>query len=395
MRVAYFDCPSGAAGDMIMASLLDAGVPLAALKAGLKELALGGWELQRREVMKGAFRATKIDVEIDRSAHQHQRSLRDILQILEDSGLAPSVKERAGRIFTRLADAEARVHGTSRESVHFHEVGAVDAIVDVTGAVIALDLAGVQEVHVSALPIGGGYVGGAHGKIPIPGPGTAELLRGFPVVDTGVRVELVTPTGAAILTTLSRPAVRPPAMTVAAVGYGAGTRDLPCTPNVLRCFVGETVDASGAVETIVQVETTIDDMSPQLYEPLVDRLFEAGALDVFLTPVVMKRSRPGIVLTALCAPSRVSELSRVLFEESSTIGVRWSEWRRIALPREIVTLDTSHGPIPFKVSRLEGRVVTVTPEFADVARIAREKSLPVREVLDQARAEGRRLLSAR
>src|SRR6266850_4611875 len=233
------------------------------------------------------------------------------------------------------------VHGTTRERVHFHDVGAVDAIVDVTGGVLGLHLLGVESVYVSPLPLGGGFADGPHGRMPIPGPGTAELLRGFPVVDTGVRAELVTPTGAAILTTLARPALRPPAMTLSGVGYGAGTRDLPGTPNVLRCFVGETVESGGATETIVQVETTIDDMSPQLYEPLVDRLFEVGALDV------------------------------------------------------ILTLATSYGPIPFKVSRLQGRVVTVTPEFADVARIAREKALPVREVLDQARAEGRRLLPDR
>jgi len=179
---------------------------------------------------------------------------------------------------------------------------------------------------------------------------------------------------------------------VAAVGYGAGTRDLPGIPNVLRCFVGETVDAAPGDETILQVETTIDDMSPQLYEPLIERLFEAGALDVFLQPVVMKRGRPGVVVTTLCAPDRIDDLSRVLFEETSTIGVRWSERRRTRLQRESVTLATAYGAIPFKVSRLGGRVVTVTPEFADVARIAREKSLPVREVLDQARADGRRLL---
>jgi uncharacterized protein (TIGR00299 family) protein len=247
-------------------------------------------------------------------------------------------------------------------------------------------------VHVSALPLGGGFVGGPHGKIPVPGPGTAELLRGFPVVDTSVQAELVTPTGAAILTTLAASAGRMPAMTVTAVGYGAGTMDLPDTPNVLRAFVGET-DAAPGEETVLKVETTIDDMSPQLYEPLMERLFEAGALDVFLQPVIMKRSRPGVVLAALCPPARVHELSRVLFEESPTLGVRWSEWRRARLDREMVTLTTAYGAIPFKVSRLAGRVVTVTPEFAEVARIAREKSLPVREVLDQARADGRRLLS--
>jgi pyridinium-3,5-bisthiocarboxylic acid mononucleotide nickel chelatase len=197
----------------------------------------------------------------------------------------------------------------------------------------------------------------------------------------------VTPTGAAILTTLATAAGRMPAMTVERVGYGAGTADLPDTPNVLRCFVGQ-VATTGGDETIAQVETTIDDMSPQLYEPLMDRLFEAGALDVFLTPVIMKRSRPGTVLTALCPPGRVGDLSRVLFEESPTLGVRWSEVTRTRLEREMVTLATVYGALPFKVSRLGGRVVTITPEFAEVARIAREKSLPVREVLDQARAEG-------
>jgi len=392
MKVAYFDCPSGAAGDMIMASLVDAGVPLEALRAELGKLPLEGWTISAREVRKGAFRATKVDVEIDQQVHLHHRSLGDILDILERSSLEVSVKARAARIFTRLAEAEARVHGTDRESVHFHDVGAVDAIVDVTGGIIALDLAGVQAVHISALPIGGGLVGGPHGRIPVPGPGTAELLRGFPVVDTGVKAELVTPTGAAILTTLAASAGRMPSLTVEAVGYGAGTMDLPDTPNILRCFLGATTTAAAGDETVLQVETTIDDMSPQLYEPLIDRLFGAGALDVFLQPVIMKRGRPGIVVTALCAPDRVSDLCQALFEESTTIGVRWSEWRRARLDREMIVLTTAYGAIPFKVSRLGGRIMTVTPEFADVARIAREKSLPAREVLEQARVDGRRLL---
>src|SRR6266436_1947337 len=390
MKVAYFDCPSGAAGDMIMASLVDAGVPLPALRAELGKLPLEGWTISAREVRKGAFRATKVDVEIDHHAHRHHRSLGDILDILERSSLEVSVKARAARIFTRLAEAEARVHGTDRESVHFHDVGAVDAIIDVTGGIIALDLAGVEAVHISALPIGGGLVGGPHGRIPVPGPGTAELLRGFPVVDTGVKAELVTPTGAAILTTLANGAGSMPAMTVTSIGYGAGTMDLE-TPNLLRCFVGEVADTA-AQETIVQVETTIDDMSPQLYEPVIDRLFEVGALDVFLTPVVMKRSRPGVVLTALGPPGLADALARVLFEETTTIGVRWSEWRRARLDREMVTLTTAYRALPFNISRLDGRIVTVTPEFADVTRIARDKALPVREVLDQARADARRQL---
>jgi pyridinium-3,5-bisthiocarboxylic acid mononucleotide nickel chelatase len=391
VRAVHFDCPSGASGDMILGALVDAGASIDALRTELKKLALPGWEISAREVKRGAFRATKVDVEIDPGAHHQHRHLADILTILRSSTLPAAVTEQAERIFTRLAEAEARVHGERREEVHFHEVGAVDAIIDVTGAAVALALLGAQRVSASALPVGSGFVDGAHGRIPIPGPGTAELLRGFPVVDTGVWSELVTPTGAAIITTLAdRPAGRMPPMTIASVGYGAGTRELPDTPNVLRCFVGETEAA--AAETIAQVETTIDDMSPQLYEPLMDRLFAVGAVDVFLTPVVMKRSRPGTVLTALCPPERVAEVSRALFEESSTIGVRWSIRERTTLPREIVTVATSYGGMAFKVSRLAGRVVTVTPEFADVIRIAREKSLPVREVLEQAQAEARRLL---
>lgn len=390
-RVIYFDCPSGASGDMVLGALVDAGVPLEALRAELGKLGVAGWTLTAREVRRGAFRATKIDVEVDRAVPRESRHLADIVAILAGSGLPAAVVATATRIFTRLAEAEARVHGSTVEAVHFHEVGAIDAIVDVTGAVLGLHLLGAAAVHVSVLPVGGGFVDTAHGRMPVPGPGTVELLRGFPVVDTGVRAELVTPTGAAILTTLATGAGRMPAMTVERVGYGAGTADLPDSPNVLRCFVGETAEAAGT-ETIAQVETTIDDMSPQLYEPLMDRLFEAGALDVFLTPVIMKRSRPGTVLTALCPPDRVGDLSRVLFEESSTIGVRWSEMSRARLDREMVTITTAYGTLPAKVSRLGGRIVTVTPEFADVARIAREKGLPVREVLDQARADARALL---
>jgi hypothetical protein len=375
---------------MIMAALVDAGAPFDALCAELEKLPIDGWRLVRREVRRGAFRALKVDVEVDARVHDHHRRVGDILAILSASTLEPSIKEQAGRIFTRLAGAEARAHGTTPEAVHFHDVGAVDAIVDVTASVTGLALLGVDEVHVSALPVGGGLVVGPHGPIPAPAPGTIELLRGFPVVDSGVAAELVTPTGAAILTTLARGAGRMPAMIVTRVGYGAGARELEA-PNVLRCLLGETAGQASA-ETIAQVETTIDDMSPQLYEPLMDRLLAAGALDVFLTPVVMKRSRPGVVVTMLCPPDAVDELSRILFEESTTIGVRWSERRRVRLVRETVRVTTAYGLVACKVSRLDGRIVTVTPEFSEVTRLARENAVPVREVLDQARAEARRQL---
>ncbi len=377
---------------MILGALVDAGVSLDSLRAELAKLPLSGYRITAREVKKGAFRATRVDVEVDAKGH-HQRNLPEILGLVEGSGIPHGVKAQARRIFTRLAEAEARVHGTTANEVHFHDVGAADAIVDVTGAVVGLHLLGIETVHVSALPLGGGMVEGPHGKIPVPGPGTAELLKGFPVFDNGVKAELVTPTGAAILTTLAASAGSMPRMTVERVGYGAGSLELP-VPNLLRCFVGEaTAEAEGA-EVVVQLETTIDDMSPQLYEPLMDRLLEAGALDVFLTPVIMKRSRPGVVLTALAEPSRVGELSTVLFEESTTIGVRWTDYQRTRLERELRTLPTAYGPVSFKLSRLQGRLVTLTPEFSEVARIAREKGLPVREVLEQARTDARRLLDA-
>ncbi|HEX9747337.1 MAG TPA: nickel pincer cofactor biosynthesis protein LarC [Methylomirabilota bacterium] len=392
MKVAYFDCPSGASGDMILGALVDAGVPFEVLERELAGLGVDGYRLERREVIKAGFRATKVDVHVHEGVDQRhpERTLASILALIEGSRLSAPVKDHAARIFRRLAEAEARAHGTTVERVHFHDVGAVDAIVDVTGACIGLHLLGIEAVHVGALPVGGGFVQGPHGRIPVPGPATAELLKGFPTIDTGVRRELVTPTGAAVLTTLAAGAGAMPAMHVRAVGYGAGTMDLD-TPNVLRLFVGESAVAA-PTETILQVETTVDDMSPQLYEPLIERLLESGALDVFLTPVIMKRSRPGVVLTALCEPARVADLSRVLFEESSTIGVRWTAYQRARLDREIVRLTTAYGLVGFKVSRLEGRVITVTPEFEDVRRIARAKGLPVREVLEQARIEGRQLI---
>jgi uncharacterized protein (TIGR00299 family) protein len=377
---------------MILGALVDAGVSLDAIREQLATLPLDGWTIAAREVRRGAFRATKVDVHV---AHEHehghhhhpQRTLGDVLGILRGGRLQSSALAAAERVFTRLADAEARAHGSTRDAVHFHDVGAVDAIVDIAGAAVGLALLQASAVRASALPVGGGFVDGPHGRIPVPAPGTAELLRGWPVVDTGVRSELVTPTGAAILTTLASAGAMP-SMTVTTIGYGAGTRDPVETPNVLRCFVGEATATPAADETIVQAETTIDDMSPQLYEPLMERLLAAGALDVFLTPVIMKRSRPGVVVTVLCAPARMDDLAAALFQETSTIGVRWSEWKRRRLAREMVTLSTTFGPIPFKVSRLDGRVVTVTPEFADVLRVAREKGLAVREVLDRVRAEG-------
>jgi uncharacterized protein (TIGR00299 family) protein len=301
------------------------------------------------------------------------------------------VRDLARRIFRKLGEAEAAVHRMPLEQVHFHEVGAVDAIVDVVGSAAALAYVGA-EVLASPLPMGRGFVKARHGVLPLPPPAVVECLRGLPTYDGGIDFELVTPTGAAILATLAVPGALP-AMTLEAVGQGAGARELPIA-NLLRILVGRATGggATPEAERLVAVETTVDDMSPQLYEPVIERLFEAGALDVYLTPVIMKRSRPGVVLTALARPERRADLAAVLFRETTTIGVRWSEVRRTGLPREMVRLETTMGPVTFKVSRLEGRPITVTPEFEEVRRIARERGMPVRAVLEALRGEGTRAL---
>ena len=393
MRIAYFDCPSGASGDMILGALVDAGCQVGEIETALASLKVDGWRLEAEAVERGGLHGTHLAVRTDPA--RRFGALGDMLEPIERSTLPDGVKVRAGAVLQRLADAEARVHRVPVDAVHFHEVGDLDTLVDVVGSVAGLDALGVERVHVSPLPIGGGTVETAHGRLPVPAPATGELLRGFPVYDNGISSELVTPTGAAILTTLGTPD-RLPAMTLERTGWGAGTRELP-VPNLLRVLVGQAAapgSEPGEIETLVSIETTIDDMSPQLYEPLVERLLAAGALDVYLAPVVMKRSRPGTVLSALAAPELADRLADMLFRETTTIGVRWSEVRRRRLPRELVRLPTTWGTVTFKVSRLGSRVVTVTPEFEEVRRIADARQRPVREVLEAVRLEGLRAIES-
>jgi uncharacterized protein (TIGR00299 family) protein len=378
---------------MVLGALVDAGWEIGALEDALASLGVEGWRLEAKAVERGGLRGTHLTVRTDSGRRFHD--LGEMLRPIARSRLSDTVKARAEAVLRRLAEAEAHVHRVPVDAVHFHEVGELDTLIDVVGSVAGLDRLGVEQVRVSPLPIGGGSVETAHGRVPVPAPATAELLRGFPVYDNGVAAELVTPTGAAILTTLGTPG-RLPAMTLERIGWGAGTRELP-VPNLLRLLVGETAPAGaepGGVETLAAVETTIDDMSPQLYEPLVERLLAAGALDVYLTPVVMKRSRPGTVLTALAPPELAERLAEVLFRETTTIGVRWNEVRRRRLPRELVRIPTSAGPVTFKISRLGEEVVTVTPEFEEVRRIADAQGRPVREVLETVRLEALRALAA-
>lgn len=383
MRIAYFDCFSGISGNMILGALVDAGLDVERLTAELAHLPISGYALRAEEVRRRGLRGTYVEVEV--SEKGVERHLHQIEEIIDGSDLPKAVKSRSQAIFRRLAEAEARVHGMPIDHVHFHEVGAMDAIVDVVGAAVGLWLLGIKRVYASPVHVGCGTVTCAHGTLPVPAPATQELLRGVPIYGRDVEAELVTPTGAAILTTMVEEFGGAPPMQVQQVGYGAGSRDLPL-PNLLRVSIGETTEeVEGYEEDVVTViETNIDDMNPQLFEHVMDRLFDAGALDVFLTPIQMKGSRPGVQLTVLLAEERVADALGVLFAETTTIGVRTYPMRRWKLGRERIVVETHYGPIGAKVARRGAAVMNVAPEYRECQRVAEERGVPLKKVYQAA-----------
>ena len=378
MKLAYFDCISGASGDMILGSLIDAGLPLERLLSDLALLKLDGYELKASKVVKNGFTATKIDVLV--SEDVPERHLVEILAIVERSQLPEKIKEDATTLFTRLAKVEAEIHGISIDQVHLHELGGIDTIVDIVGAFLGLKALEVEKVFASPLPLGRGFVRGAHGQIPLPSPATVALLEGVPVIGSDLNFELVTPTGAALLTALTESFGAIPAMTLLAVGYGAGGRDLPI-PNVIRLLLGEVdlIDPTIS-ETLVTLETNIDDLNPQIYDYLVERLFQLGALDVTLTPIQMKKNRPAVQVWCLCRSQQAADLEATLFAETSTLGVRRSMVERHALPRSFQTIETPFGPVQIKVAHLPGGKTRSAPEYEDCKRLAKEKEVPLWEV---------------
>jgi uncharacterized protein (TIGR00299 family) protein len=400
MKIAYFDCFSGISGDMTLGALVDAGCNLAEMEAHLRRLPVSGWKISSEKVVRRGFRATQVKVES--SDPQRHRSLSDILQLIERAGLPLPIAERAARIFRRLGEAEALVHGMPIEKVHFHEVGAVDAIVDIVGAATGFEQLGVEEFFCSALNVGGGRVDTQHGNLPVPAPATAELLRGAPTYSNGIQRELVTPTGAAIVATMASQFGPQPAMTVAAIGLGAGSAELAEQPNVLRLFIGETAargaDAtlSGPVldEDIIVLEANLDDMSPQVYGYFAERALEAGALDVFSIPVQMKKNRPGQLVMVLCKPADREKLSDLLFRETTTLGVRQSNVKRRTLRRESIAVETSFGSIRMKIARLNGQILNVAPEYEDCQKVAAERGVPLKQVLAEAAFQFQKLNEA-
>ncbi|HEY2547588.1 MAG TPA: nickel pincer cofactor biosynthesis protein LarC [Candidatus Acidoferrum sp.] len=399
MKLAYFDCFSGISGDMTLGALVDAGCPVELLRGELGGLEVPGWELTAEKVWKNGMAATYVTVKtVDQSKH---RSLSTILEILEKSSLAAGVRERAAAIFQKLGEAEARVHDVALEKIHFHEVGAVDAIVDIVGACVGFAALGIEKFACSALNVGGGTAEMAHGVLPVPAPATARLLQGAPTYSNGVQKELVTPTGAAIVAALCGTFGPQPPMSVSAIGYGAGTADLEGQPNVLRIMIGEAVGAgkgeekraqaeacaTGFDEEIAVIEANLDDMNPQIYGYFLEKALGAGALDVYTTPVQMKKNRPGTLLTVLCKPGDTDALMNLIFAETTTFGARSYRAQRRVLPREWISVRTSLGEVRIKVSRVNGHIRHAVPEYEDCRKLAEEKKVPLQVVIAEALRE--------
>ncbi len=419
MRIAYLDCFSGISGDMFLAALADAEPSLAGVLQKTVAALKVGAQLEISRVNRSGIVATKVDVvvagEKDTPRHLHHpqhyappghrpsrrdagatptRGLQDIRKIIAAAAISDRAKQTAITIFEALGAAEAKIHNISPDEVHFHEVGAVDAIVDIVGAAVGAEALGVDEWVCSPLNVGGGTVTCAHGRLPVPAPATVELLQDAPVYSSGIEAELVTPTGAAIVSVLARRFASFPAMKIVASGYGAGAREFPGHANVLRLTVGEAILAtanwqlatgeSPAEETVVVLEANLDDMTPQVFGYVMERALAAGALEVFATPVQMKKSRPGMMLTVLAKPEDAAQLARLIFSETTTLGVRMREERRRCLPRRHVTVQTRWGEVRMKVASLNGTVANCAPEYEDCRRLAAEHRIPLKTVMQEA-----------
>jgi uncharacterized protein (TIGR00299 family) protein len=382
-KIAYFDCFSGISGDMCLGALVDAGVSLGEMEEGLKKLPVTGYHLRKKKVDRARLSATKVDVVVSAEASRKRAPVRwgNIERIINSSSLSEALKEKGRIIFRKLFAAEARVHGEAATKVHLHELGAVDCLVDVFGTLIGLELLGIERVFSSALNVGSGFVQTEHGLLPVPAPATAEILKGVPVYSSGIAHELTTPTGAALIRSLSEHFGHMPLFTAQRTGIGAGSGQVRGFPNVLRLFVGEMKkEASDGRVTVI--ETNIDDMNPQIYDYLADMLLGKGALDVFLTNVMMKKMRPGIKLSVLCTPDKRESLADVILRETTSIGVRFYETSRLVMGRELRSVRTKCGTIKVKVAE-KGAVRKSMPEYEDCRKCAGQTGAPLIEVIEE------------
>jgi uncharacterized protein (TIGR00299 family) protein len=389
MNILYFDCFSGVSGDMILGALVDAGLDIADLSKELDKLKLDGYDITAEKKTVKGIAGTKVNVN---AGHQHHhRGLSDIFKIIDDSELNGKVKETSKAIFQRLGEAEAKIHNKATDEIDFHEVGAVDSIVDIVGAAIGMELMGIDKVYASKLHVGTGTVDCAHGTLPLPAPATMELLKGVPVYSTGIEKELVTPTGAAVVTTLSDGYGGLPAMQIEKTGFGFGSHELD-RPNFLRVAIGQAQDSSNT-DTTVLIETNIDDMNPQYYDHIMDVLFTAGARDVFLTPIIMKKNRPGIILSVLTTDDKIETLTDIIFNETTTLGVRISNLqKRRLLSREIKSVETSLGTVRVKIRTIHDSRKVIAPEYDDCKVLAKKLNKPIQQISEIIKKEAESIL---
>lgn len=383
MKIAYFDCFAGISGDMALGALVDLGLPLQILKEELEKLNLSNWELVEEKVLKHGLEGTKVQVKIkEEKKHRHWS---EIKQIIEKSTLSPPVKQLSRRIFESLALAEAKVHGVSVEQVHFHEVGALDSIIDIVGFAIGINYWGIEKVYASKLHVGQGTIKCAHGILPVPAPATLELLQGVPIYSSEIEGELVTPTGAALITTVCEKFAYLPEMTVQKIGYGAGEKNLPLA-NLLRLSIGEVKEKKDYLtEKIVKLESNIDDMNPQIYQYVLEMLLLEGALDAYLQPVQMKKSRPAIILHVLVQEEKLEQVLSIIFAETTTLGIRIMPLERKILFREIKQVKTVYGLIDVKIAKLGEKIVNFMPEYEQCVARAQEKKVPLQEIMEEAK----------
>lgn len=383
MKTAYLDCIAGASGDMLLGALIDVGLDVEWLRAELGKLPIEGWQLNVSKVDKNGFAATKVDVVV--GAQPHSRPLPVIEKVVMDSGVSESVKRRAIEVMRLIAVEEAAIHGMPLEEVHLHEVSGEDAIIDIVGTLLGVEKLGLERIICSPLPLGRGFIDGAHGAIPLPAPAAVAILKGLPVTGSEIEAELVTPTGAALVKHLAVSFGGLPTMTLQSVGYGAGTWNLKI-PNLLRLFVGESDDAAVEAEFVSLLESNIDNENPEHFQHVMELLFNAGALDVWLVPAQMKKNRPAVVLSVLCRPGVVATLTTLMFRHTPTLGVRQSELRRATLQRRMMEVETTFGRVRVKIADLGGGKKKIAPEYEDCAACARASGASIDDVSFAARA---------
>lgn len=386
MKIAYFDCFSGISGDMTVGALLDAGLKIETLEKELKKLGLSGYQLEVNKVTKKGISATKFKVKIKEEGVE--RRFKDILTILEESKLDEEIKKETKKIFFNIAKAESKIHQKDIDKIHFHEIGGLDSIIDITSAVIGIKTLGIDEIYSSALPVGKGFVKCAHGVIPVPAPATLELLKNIPTYSGGIESEMITPTGAAIISTLAKSFGKRPLMKIERIGYGAGEKEFTI-PNLLRVCIGEktlkdeNLKDDYVSDEVVLIETNIDDMNPEFYDYIMDQLFSQGALDVFLTPIQMKKNRPAHMLSIIVYEQNLKEILEVLFSESTTLGVRVREIKRLRLNQQNFMAETKYGKIKVKVGMFKGEIKNIAPEYEDCKKMAKQHQVPLKEVYEE------------